>query len=107
MGLAARVSNLTLSILIGGIMKRETEILNLIKRPLDEMGIIVDSISYVKENGTNYLRISIDKDNFIDIDDCVNATKIINPILDTANIINETYILDVCSKERGGDNSGC
>jgi ribosome maturation factor RimP len=78
----------------------ENKILNLIKEDLEKINIKVDTIEYVKENGTNFLRIVIDKEGFVTSEDCVNATKIINPILDNANVIEESYILDVCSKER-------
>ena len=56
-----------------------------------------------KEDNNFVLRVTIDKDPYIDVDDCVAATKTINPILDEVNIISDTYVLDVCSKERGGD----
>jgi ribosome maturation factor RimP len=89
---------------LGGVMKKESDILNLIKEPLMNIGIQVDSVSFVRENNNNFLRIIIKKDNYVDVDDCVNATKIINPIIDETNIINDSYILDVCSK--GDDKNG-
>lgn len=79
----------------------ENKILNLIKDELEKEEIKVDSVKYVTEDGIKFLRITIDKSGFITSDDCVKATKIINPILDKENIIEESYILDVCSKERG------
>ena len=45
----------------------------------------------------------IDKDGIIDLDDCVKVSKIINPILDEKDFIEENYILDVCSKEKGSE----
>ena len=78
----------------------ENKILALIKDELDKINIKVDTIEYEKENGTNFLRIVIDKEGFVTSEDCVSATKIINPILDSANVIEDSYILDVCSKER-------
>jgi ribosome maturation factor RimP len=82
-------------------MKNESVIKNLIEKPLLDINIRIDDISYVKENNMNILRITIDKEPYIDVDDCVAATKIINPIIDKEDIINDTYILDVCSKEKG------
>jgi ribosome maturation factor RimP len=84
-------------------MKNESAIKNLIEKPLLDINIRIDDISYVKENNMNILRITIDKEPYIDVDDCVAATKIINTIIDKENIINDTYILDVCSKEKGVD----
>jgi len=79
----------------------ENKILSLVKDKLKLEEIKVDSVKYVVEDGIKFLRITIDKEGFITSDDCVKATKIINPILDEANLIEESYILDVCSKERG------
>ena len=68
------------------------------------MGIIIDNIEYVKEGGNNFLRITIDRQEAIDIDKCVEVTNVINPILDKTNIIKDSYILDVTTKEKGESN---
>lgn len=86
-------------------MKVEEKIKNLIESKLSEIGVRIDNIEYLKEGTNNFLRITIDRDEIVDIDTCVEATRIINPILDEANIIEESYILDVTSKERGGKNA--
>lgn len=84
-------------------MENEGIIRNLIEKPLAEIDIKVDDVSYCKEGSMNILRITIDKEPYVDVDDCVAATKIINPIIDGENIIYDTYVLDVCSKEKGGE----
>ena len=43
----------------------------------------------------------MDKVNGIDLDTIVHATDIINPIIDSLDLIDDTYILDIVSKERG------
>lgn len=73
-----------------------------IKDPLAKMEIVVDDISFEKEGSYYFLRITLDKVNGLDLDTVVEATNIINPILDELDIIEESYILDVSSKERGG-----
>ena len=45
--------------------------------------------------------IVIDRDKIIDIETCVEVTKVINPLFDEANIIEDAYILDISSKEKG------
>ena len=65
--------------------------------------IVVDSISYEQEGKYYFLRIVLDKVGGIDLDTIVMATNIINPILDKLNLIDEEYILDVSSKERGNE----
>ena len=75
------------------------KVLNLIKEPLKKEGIDIVSISYEKETSNYFLRIIIDKIGGVDLDCCVLASNIINPILDEADIIDDdNYILDVCSK---------
>lgn len=65
------------------------------------MDIRVDSVKLEKEDNNLFLRIVIDRDEIIDIDTCVEATNIINPILDREDPIEESYILDVSTKEKG------
>ena len=74
---------------------------NLISESVNEKGVIIDSIEYVKEGSNYFLRIVIDRDEPIDIDTCVEVTNIINPLLDKADFIKDSYILDVSSKEKG------
>lgn len=73
----------------------------LITEPISKLELTVDSIEYVKQGRYNFLNIVLDRINGIDLDTIVEATNIINPILDEADLINEEYILDISSKERG------
>ena len=79
----------------------EEKVRKLIENEVNKMGIIIDSIVYEKEGSNYFLRIVIDRDEAIDIDTCVEVTNIINPLLDKADFINESYILDVSTKEKG------
>ena len=83
-------------------MKKGKDIRKLIEGPLSDISIILDDVVFVKEDGINFLRIVIDKAPYVDVDDCVAATKIINPIIDKVDFIDDNYVLDVCSKEKGG-----
>lgn len=73
----------------------------LIEESINENGYILDEVLYVKEDGNYFLRVVIDKNGIIDVEDCVTVTRIIDPILDTVDYITDSYILDVCSKEKG------
>ena len=73
----------------------------LIKDLIVENGYRLDEVLYVKEDKMNFLRVVIEKDELLTIEDCVTVSKLINPILDEADLIDENYILDVCSKEKG------
>ena len=78
-----------------------SQIKELIKEPMEEMEILVDSVTWEIEGKYNYLKIVLDKANGLDIDTIVEATNIINPILDEEDLIEDSYVLDVCSK--GGE----
>lgn len=82
-------------------MTLEQKIRQLVEEKVKEIGVTIDQIEYVKEGNINFLRITITRDEIVDVDTCVEVTKIINPILDEADIIKDSYILDVSSKERG------
>lgn len=73
----------------------------LIEGPLSKEKITVVDVLLEYENGVKNLVIVIDKKPYVDIDTCVLATNIINPILDKEDIIEDSYVLDVCSK--GGE----
>lgn len=67
--------------------------------------IKVDSVTFDKNSGNyNVLSIVLDKVGGIDMDTIVDATNKINPIVDKYNFTDDSYILDVVSKERGRKN---
>ena len=79
----------------------EEQVKKLIEGPVGELGVNIDSVVLEKESGALFLRIVIDRDEIIDVDTCVEVTNIINPLLDEANLIEEAYMLDVSTKEKG------
>lgn len=83
-------------------MSIEEKVLGVIEMPINDLGISVKEVKFEKENGVFYLRIFIDKEPFINIDDCVEVTNLVNPILDEYDFIDEAYILDISSIEKGG-----
>ena len=54
-------------------------------------------VRYLKEGADWYLRIYIDNDEGVNIDDCTNASRLVDPMLDEADIIRTSYYLEVCS----------
>ena len=70
----------------------EEKVKQLIEKEVNNLGIRIDSISYEKEGGNYFLRIVIDRDEVIDIDTCVEVTNVINPLLDKADFISDSYI---------------
>lgn len=81
----------------------EEKIRNLLQKPIEDAGYILDEVFYGKEDNINTLRLVIDKAGYINVGDCVKVNEIVNPILDKADPISESYVLDICSKEKGSD----
>ncbi len=79
----------------------ENKIRDLIEGEVGKLGINIDSVVYEKDGSNYFLRIVIDRNEPIDIDTCVEVTNVINPILDTADFLKDSYILDVSTKEKG------
>ena len=77
------------------------KIKEIISEPISKLDLVVDSIEYVKNGKYYFLNIVLDRINDIDLDTIVEATNIINPILDEYDLIKDEYILDISSKERG------
>ena len=72
-----------------------------ITEPMAKLDISVESVTYVVEGNYNFLRIELDKVNGIDLDSIVEATEVINPIIDELDLIDDSYILDIISNEKG------
>lgn len=75
----------------------------LIEPIIVENGYQIADMEYVKEGSLYFLRVVIDKEGYITVDDCVVVSKLINPILDSEDPISDNYILDVCSNEKGSE----
>lgn len=58
-------------------------------------------VEYVKEGGNRYLRIYIDKQGGINIDDCELVSRFLSDKLDEKDFIQEAYILEVSSPGLG------
>ena len=82
----------------------DEKVKNLIEEEVNKIGVLIDSVTYEKDGNNYFLRIVIDAEETIDIDTCVEVTNIINPLLDEADLIKDSYILDVSTKEKGGKN---
>ena len=75
-----------------------TEIVRALAEPLaKELGLIIWDVTFTKEGADWYLRIFIDKEGGVGIDDCVDLTRAINPVLDSEDPIPQEYTLEVSS----------
>ncbi len=75
----------------------EEKITNLILPKVEELGYQLYDVEYAKEGKDYFLRIFIDSDKGIDLNDCEKVNNSINDILDTADYIKEQYFLEVSS----------
>lgn len=77
--------------------KIEEKVEQLVKDPIEKLGYSLYDVEYVKEGPEYYLRIYIDKESGIDLNDCEKVSNEINEILDKADYIKEQYYLEVSS----------
>lgn len=73
------------------------KVFSLIEETVKAQNVNLWDVRFVKEGATWYLRVIIDSDNGISIDDCTNVHHAIDPILDEADPIDKSYYLEVCS----------
>lgn len=69
----------------------------LAKPVVDEEGCSLWDVEYLREAGTWYLRVFIDKEGGVSIDDCERISRRLDPILDEADPIPESYVFEVGS----------
>lgn len=76
-------------------MTLEETVKNLVEKPIKALGYTEVDVKFVREFGTSYLRVMVDKDEPIDLDEIVAVNDLISPILDEADLIKTEYVLDV------------
>ena len=63
----------------------------------EQMGYSIWDVEYVREGADYYLRITIDNEEGITIDDCEAFSRAIDPMLDEADPIADAYHLEISS----------
>ncbi len=83
--------------------KKATEIVEELVQPVcDRMGLILWDVRFEKEGSDWYLRVFIDKDEGgINIDECVDLSREVDPMLDEADPIKQNYNFEVSSAGLG------
>jgi ribosome maturation factor RimP len=81
----------------------ESKIEDAIREPLEKENIKLVGVHFGKEDGQDTLFVTIDSENGVDIDLCVKANGIVDPIIDSLNLDLENYVLDVGSKGASDD----
>jgi len=75
----------------------EEKVENLIHKTIEDLGYELYDVIYEKEAQDYYLRIFIDKEGGVSIDDCVDLTRAVTKPLDEADPISQSYMLEVSS----------
>lgn len=79
-------------------MAKITELVTKMALPVvEEAGCELWDVEYVREAGTWYLRVYIDKDGGVDILDCETVSRALSDLLDEADPIEGSYTLEVSS----------
>ena len=64
---------------------------------VQELGCSLWDVEYVREGADWFLRLYIDKDGGVDINDCEAVSRAVDPILDEKDPIPDSYHFEVCS----------
>ena len=79
-------------------MSKITDLVETMARPVAEAnGCSLWDVEYVKEAGSWYLRLYIDKEGGVSIDDCEAVSRALDPMLDEADPIPDAYTFEVSS----------
>jgi len=81
------------------VYEKKTE--KLLEPILKENNFSLYDVEYVKEGGNWYLRVYIDKEGGITIDDCELVSRKLSDLLDEEDFIPDSYILEVSSPGLG------
>ncbi len=73
------------------------QVTRLVEPVAQEMGLSIWDVRFLKEGATWYLRIFIDREGGVDINNCADFSRAINQPLDAADFIEQSYILEVSS----------
>lgn len=79
-------------------MSKITDIVTGFSKPIvEQLGCELWDVEYVKEAGQYILRLYIDKDSGVSIDDCESVSRAIDPMLDEKDPISDSYVFEVSS----------
>ena len=79
-------------------MSKITDLVTDLARPVVEAnGCSLWDVEYIKEAGSWYLRLYIDKEDGVSIDDCEAVSRGVDPLLDEADPIQDAYTFEVSS----------
>lgn len=78
-------------------MKITEQVWQLAEPIVKEKGCSLWDVEYVREGGEWFLRLYLDKDGGVDINDCEAVSRAVDPVLDEKDPIPDSYHFEVCS----------
>ena len=79
-------------------MSKITDLVSNLAGPIcRDQGCELWDVEYVREAGTWYLRVFIDKEGGVGIDDCERISRRLDPVLDETDPIPDSYVFEVGS----------
>lgn len=75
----------------------QNRISEMIAPVLEKLSLSLYDVEYVKESEDYYLRVFIDKEETVSIDDCEKVSRELTAMLDKDDFIEESYVLEVSS----------
>ena len=73
------------------------KVFELSKPVVEQAGCTLWDVEYVREAGTWFLRVFIDKEGGVSITDCETISRALDPLLDEADPIPDSYVFEVGS----------
>ena len=81
----------------GYFLKITEQVAQFAQSVVESFGCSLWDVEYVREGSERFLRLYIDKDGGVDIEDCEKIHRAVDPILDEKDPIAESYHFEVCS----------
>lgn len=79
------------------ILKITDQITQFAQPIVESFGCSLWDVEYVREGSEQFLRLYIDKDGGVDIEDCEKIHRAVDPVLDEKDPIPQSYHFEVCS----------
>lgn len=73
----------------------------LVDESIKELNVFVDDAFISRDEGKKIFNIVLDSSEVIDLNKVTEASRIINKIMDSSNLLEEVDELDIYSKEKG------
>jgi ribosome maturation factor RimP len=78
-------------------MDLKEKVRDLIEEVIEDMGYKLVDIQFGSEEGRFALIIKIDKEGGVNVEDCAQVSRAIDPILESADLIEKSWVLIVSS----------